>query len=398
MTNKLALHRLLAILLVIATLACSPANAMTGTAQLLPGTSPTVLHAAELEAVAFDPASAKRHVDVLAVDIGSRPAGSEAQERAAQYIYDELSRLGYQTELQRFPITFYEDRGSILTVVGPLGGAVTALTLQYSAAATVEAELVDVGLARPGDFDPAAVHGKIALIRRGEIRFSDKVDQVVAAGATAAVVYNNQPGTFAGSLVSASQIPVAGISESDGEALLQRVRQESVVARLTVDASTETRTAANVIGTRPGGPQTVVIGGHFDSVSAGPGANDNASGTAVMLELARVLATRPTSFTLKFAAFDAEEIGLRGSAHMVSLLTPDQRAATRAMFNLDMVGVGDQPRFGGSEELTRIASGPDAPSARRRRVRRQRSRLVYASRYPRTVPLSVQRPELSQPQ
>jgi Zn-dependent M28 family amino/carboxypeptidase len=356
MTSKAALyHSFLALLLVLAGLACSPTQAAAGTARLpLGAVSQTVL-AAELEAVTFDPASAKHHVDMLAGAIGSRPAGSEAQERAAQYIYDELSRLGYQTEFQRFPITFFEDRGSTLTVAGALGGVVPALTLQYSAAGTVDGELVDVGLGRPGDFDPAAVRGKIALIRRGEIRFSDKVDQVSAAGAAAAIIYNNQPGTFSGSLVTPPQIPVAAISDGDGEALLQRTRLETVVARLAVDASMQSRTAANVIGTRPGGPQTVVIGGHFDSIAAGPGANDNASGTAVMLELARVLAARPTPFTLKFAAFDAEEIGLRGSAHMVSQLTAEQRAATRAMLNLDMVGVGDQPRFGGSDELTRIA-------------------------------------------
>ncbi|MDP8923944.1 MAG: M28 family metallopeptidase [Chloroflexota bacterium] len=112
--------------------------------------------------------------------------------------------------------------------------------------------------------------------------------------------------------------------------------------------------AQNVIATRAGGPETVVIGGHFDSVAAGPGANDNASGTAVVLELARVMASRPTPFTLKFAAFDAEEIGLLGSAHMVSQMSPEELKAIRAMINLDMVGVGDSQQLGGDQSLTRI--------------------------------------------
>ena len=74
-----------------------------------------------------------------------------------------------------------------------------------------------------------------------------------------------------------------------------------------------------------------------------------------MLELARVLAAQPSSFTLKFVAFDAEEIGLLGSAHLVGQLGEGEKRATRAMINLDMVGVGTQPHLGGSEELTRLA-------------------------------------------
>ncbi len=386
-----ASHRfILGLALLGTSLACSPATASPATAQLedstlaatpvateerpssLPASTPlavapavqptlaplpTSVPTATVAAVpvTFDPAAAMRHVEALATTIGSRPAGGDAQERAARYIYDELSRLGYQTELQRFPITSYQDRGSSLSIAGAVGAAVPAITLQYSAAGAVEEQVVDVGLGRPGDFRPAAVGGRIALIRRGEIRFSEKVDNVAAAGAIGAVIYNNQSGTFVGSLVSASQIPVVGISDSDGEALLDRLRNGPVTAQLAVDASTETRAAANVVATKPGGPQTVVIGGHFDSVSAGPGANDNASGTAVMLELARVMAYRSSPFTLRFVAFDAEEIGLRGSAHMVNQLTEEERRATRAMVNLDMVGVGDQARFGGSEELTRIA-------------------------------------------
>jgi len=305
--------------------------------------------------VEFNGVQAKLHVDVLAGEIGSRPAGSESQARAAQYVQGQLSSFGYQAELQSFPITFYDDRGSTLAVAGALERQMSANTLQYSPPGAAEGELVDVGLARDGDFSPAAVQGKIALIERGEIRFSEKAENVAQAGALGAVIYNNGPDNFNGSLGSGGQIPAVSLARSDGESLLAQTRRGPVTVRITVDASLDQRTAANVVATKPGGPQTVVIGGHFDSVAAGPGANDNGSGTAVMLELARVLASRPSPFTIKFVAFDAEEIGLLGSAHLVGQLSEDEVRTTRAMINLDMVGVGDEVRLGGSDEVVSLA-------------------------------------------
>jgi aminopeptidase YwaD len=319
-----------------------------------PPTAPVVVQSPAAPAE-FSGDLAKRHVDALAADIGSRPAGSANQARAGQYVLDQLRQLGYQAELQPFQVSQYDDRGSSLSVAGPLGRSILANTLQHSPAGVVEGELVEAGLGRPGDFSPSAVRGKIALIERGDIRFSQKVENVAQAGAVGAVIYNNEPRNFSGSLAATASIPAVSASQEDGESLLAQLRRGPVTVRLEVDATLEPRTANNVIGVRPGGPETIVIGAHLDSVSAGPGANDNGSGTAVMLELARVLAARPSPFTIKFVAFDAEEIGLLGSGHLVSQLTEAERRSIRAMINLDMVGVGEQPRFGGSEELTRPA-------------------------------------------
>ncbi len=73
---------------------------------------------------------------------------------------------------------------------------------------------------------------------------------------------------------------------------------------------------ANVIATIPGtvNPELVyVVGAHFDSRAEGPGADDNTSGTAMILEAARVLAKRPMPATVMFVAFTGEEAGLRGA-------------------------------------------------------------------------------------
>ncbi len=81
----------------------------------------------------------------------------------------------------------------------------------------------------------------------------------------------------------------------------------------------------------------IVVGAHFDAVPGSPGADDNASGTAGVLEIARVLMSEPTDMTLVFVAFDSEESGLLGSWHYA-----DRAAASGEevimMFNLDMIG------------------------------------------------------------
>ena len=97
-----------------------------------------------------------------------------------------------------------------------------------------------------------------------------------------------------------------------------------------------------------------MLGAHYDSVAAGPGANDNASGVAVMLEAARVLAEEDLPFDLRVVAFGAEEIGLVGSAYYVDQLATAENDAVIAMINMDMVGVGDQLVIGGADSLVEL--------------------------------------------
>ncbi|MFQ6061309.1 MAG: M28 family peptidase, partial [Thermoplasmata archaeon] len=71
----------------------------------------------------------------------------------------------------------------------------------------------------------------------------------------------------------------------------------------------------NIIATKPGKNinQIVVIGAHYDTIDNTPGADDNGSGIAALLELARVLGKYSYSKTLVLVAFDMEEIGFAGS-------------------------------------------------------------------------------------
>jgi hypothetical protein len=86
---------------------------------------------------------------------------------------------------------------------------------------------------------------------------------------------------------------------------------------------------------------TIVIGGHFDSSGREiPGANDNASGTASVIELARIWSQRPRHYTMVFAAFGGEERGLVGSKHFVEQYQDIDKVAL--MLCLDMTGSDDK--------------------------------------------------------
>ncbi|MET8086038.1 M28 family peptidase [Micromonospora sp. NPDC005237] len=116
----------------------------------------------------------------------------------------------------------------------------------------------------------------------------------------------------------------------------------------------------NLIAEWPGGPadQVVMFGAHLDSVSAGPGINDNGSGSATLLENALVLAAQNPTMTQKvrFAWWTDEEQGLNGSRFYVNSLSATQRGYIKGYYNFDMVGSTNGGYF-----INRVTSTTAAP-------------------------------------
>jgi Peptidase family M28 len=105
------------------------------------------------------------------------------------------------------------------------------------------------------------------------------------------------------------------------------------------------RPVRNVIAERRGSTQSeqiVLVGAHYDSVQGSPGANDNASGVAALLELARLLADRPLPRTVRLVAFVNEEAPFSYSPEMGSLVHAQGARARgesiRAMLSLETIG------------------------------------------------------------
>ncbi|MFJ1697576.1 M28 family peptidase [Streptomyces sp. NPDC088252] len=116
----------------------------------------------------------------------------------------------------------------------------------------------------------------------------------------------------------------------------------------------------NLIADWPGGPsdQTVMFGAHLDGVAAGPGINDNGSGSATLLENALALAQRNPTMTkhVRFAWWNGEEQGLQGSQYYVGQLTAAQRGTIKAYYNFDMIASTNAGYF--INNLNSAASAP----------------------------------------
>ena len=293
-------------------------------------------------------------MEALALDIGPRPAGSVAEDKAARYLRDQLQAFGYEIELQPFSFDVFVDAGSSLEVLSPRAPSPAVYPFDPSANGVVEGPLVGASIGRPGDF-PADTAGKIALIQRGTLRFSEKVANAAAAGAVGVVIYNDRPGLFGGDLSGLSEIPAVAMSQEDGEALLTMMQSGPVSVRLEVRTESGRQDSQNVIARPPDGECRVVAGGHYDSVPGGPGANDNASGTATVVEMARALAADGEFDDVCFVLFGAEEVGLIGSSRFVAMLTTLESETLEAMLNFDMVGVGTNWLLSGSLSITDIA-------------------------------------------
>ena len=136
----------------------------------------------------------------------------------------------------------------------------------------------------------------------------------------------------AGSAFTTITVPVVGVSFAAGEALSQ--------AGTTATVAVVNDPQANVIAELDGDNDNNVVmaGGHLDSVPAGPGINDNGSGSAALLETALMLANIKPENTLRFAWWGGEESGLVGSRAYVAGLSAAELDRIAMYMNYDMVG------------------------------------------------------------
>jgi aminopeptidase YwaD len=301
-----------------------------------------------------DAARAYAHVQKLSVDIGPRVAGTAEERAAADYLAATLRSYGYEVDLQPFPVEAFVSRGASLKTTVPSSRTIAAQPFDRSHGGAVQGEVVFAGLGRPADFPPETP-GRIALIQRGEIEFATKARNAAAAGAAAVVIYNSNDDGFGGALRNPPTIPVLAISGADGRALRNDLRAGPVRADLRFDGGVLRSESVNVIARSPGQPCRVVVGGHYDSVAGSPGASDNATGTAAMVELARVSAAQGNPTSACFVAFASEETGLDGSKVFVRNLSAGDRQALRFMINFDMVAVGSEWIAIGSPRLQQQA-------------------------------------------
>jgi len=299
---------------------------------------------------------------------GVRTSGTAGFDQSAFYVRDQLSAAGYSPVLMPFDFPYFEENTpSELSQLSPhaavyVNGTDFA-TMQYSGAGDVTTTLQNAGgIILPPSPAPSSasgcstanfagfIAGNIALIQRGGCTFAQKAANAEAAGASAAIIFNEgQAGrtdVISGTLGGPVGIPVLFASFALGSDLANTANAQM---HLKTDTISETRSTYNIMAETAGGrsDRAVVVGAHLDSVADGPGIQDNGSGSAAILEIAlqmKALGIVPRN-KVRFMWFGAEESGLLGSEHYVASLTRKQKQYIALNLNFDMIASPNYVRF-----------------------------------------------------
>ena len=370
--------------------------------------------------ITFDGTKAKAHVDYLADPArGGRFTGSAGFEDAARYVADRYREIGLEpagdngTFFQRFPVQIVDLAGTPTLSRTGSGAKSWVHRVDFTESVggragngSAEAALAVVGggsaaLAQD-DFAGADVRGRIALVTGPTV--TGYQEQVVQRGGVGILVVGDASLKY--SYIAqffAQTIPVLVITEATANELLAPAGRTVTDAREAVRAHRANPLAAqsafaidttvrmsvpltpvhevqasNVVAvlraTGPDAARALLVGGHLDGVGTDPNgavfaaANDNASGPAIGIEVARVLATHRSELkrSVVFVAFSGEEEGFLGSEAYIARTSasPGRLESLVAMLNLDVIGCcGDTLEASGESKALQDRIGAAAQRA-----------------------------------
>ncbi len=313
---------------------------------------------------------------------GNRAAATVGYDASAEYVAETLDDAGYRVRFKPFDFpTWRENATPVLEQTSPNAvtyvpgtqadddnPAVDFITFVFSSSGDVEGAVVptsDIVIpspaadtstsgCEPADF-PAATAGAISLIQRGTCPFVQKLENAAEAGAIGVILFNegDSPGrtnVIARGAEPYYPIPAVGASFELGNELFQLFEAgDEPTVQMAIDAGTIARRQDNVVASSKRGNKRkrVVVGGHLDSVRAGPGINDNGSGVSTLLEIAEQMAKlklKPQN-QIQFAFWGAEEAGLIGSDQYVAQLSDEERERIMLNLNFDMLASPNFVRY-----------------------------------------------------
>jgi aminopeptidase YwaD len=298
-------------------------------------------------------------------DCGGRLAGSPGEEQAVAFLTTALDRIGKgKLQVERNRHVLWETTSFSLTHM-ETGVALEAIPLLGTAPTLANgllAEVVDMGLGRPEDFDRLGhlLPGRVALVRHeypfmpDHVHRNTKASMAEQAGACGFLIaYQEQmvgPVSGSSSGEASKGIPSFGIS---AEAAVQLARSDETFAsvRMLCLGRSIVRDLPTIILTVQGeSDEVVVVSAHVDGHPLGESAIDNASGLVGALALARAIATADVRMhrTVSFCFFSAEEWDLGGSNRWLDSLTQLEQDRIVLNINLDSIA--------GDHEFTALTS------------------------------------------
>jgi Zn-dependent M28 family amino/carboxypeptidase len=277
----------------------------------------------------------------------NRVMGGKAHNDTVNWLKKELESTSYY-DVTLQPFSNYVQLSGAINSFTVGGQAINGTLFEYSNSTdgVVTAPLVAVSNfgCEASDY-PAGLSGNIALISRGSCDFGLKSALAGGAGAVGAIIYNNVAAVVSGTLgppprAEGAYVATVGITQAQGQAYVSQLSGgANVTASLDVLTDVQIVTTNNVLATSKCGDKNnqLALGAHTDSVGAGPGINDDGSGTVGILNVAKALAKYNVKNAVTFGFWSGEESGLLGSTYFVESLSPEESLKIRAYLNFDMI-------------------------------------------------------------
>jgi len=305
----------------------------------------------------FDGSKAFKHIEKLAVEIGARTAGSPEDQAAAGYIKEYFEGLGLDTTVQEFEIETGNVNNASLEILKPYGEFIPCegmSMLGQTGPEGIEGELIRIETTDEEYLTPE-ITGKIVVTNGIKRKNLPIITKLKPLGFIFIENYPRmQPKHFWGNYsenMAHGNFPGVRISFEDGFRLL---KSGATHAKIVVEAELSKLKTKNIIAELRGTShpdEIILVGGHYDTVPGVKGASDNAGGTSITMELARVFKEKGSKRTVRFIAWGSEEMGLDGSNLYAKKIKADDKEAkekdkkakteldrTRLMVNLDVHG------------------------------------------------------------
>jgi len=284
---------------------------------------------------------------------GSRFPGTPGDLGSVKYMVEKLKDYGIEdAHYESYKIPGWKRGPAKLSIVSPIKREIDCISLPHNIAGDVEAKLVWLGDGAVEVYEKRKkeCEGNIVMVSSANplgmtrsLHRSEKYMRSILAGAKGWIFMNQYPayGPQTGSI--SPVIPSIGVSYEDGMYLVRTLEREGeVTLRIrTTDKNMEV-TTYNVIADIPGTSKSkeyVVVGSHYDGHDISQGAEDPASGTVTVMEIARnlVMVKSKLKRRVRCICFGAEEIGLYGSYNYTEMHV-DEMDDIRFMLNLDSGG------------------------------------------------------------
>ncbi|ACB84738.1 peptidase M28 [Natranaerobius thermophilus JW/NM-WN-LF] len=300
-------------------------------------------------------------VDLAA--LGDRFAGSTAEKEAGEIVKKSFIQSGLEVYEESFDVFSFYEKNSQIKLRKPLELTFDTRAMYYSPGTHKEGlqgELVYVKNGLEQDYEGKDVEGKIVIFHRDDKQIKDhfwpEIKTASEKGAIGAILINFDDWEFITTLetgyfepskrflpIEPNEIPSVIVSKNKGDLILDLMNQEKVIVDIIVDTLNEKMRSSNIRGVKAGSQnnnEKILIYGHRDSAGT-PGANDNGSGTVIMMELARLLKDMKLNRTIEFLSTGAEEqLGAAGALEYINRHKSELNNI-KAAVELDMVGNGN---------------------------------------------------------